>query len=365
MTPDDDTGIPARMPLTESLTDEARAEIQEAEQAETRSPMRSLEGEGGQPVGADWLVERPPPIEWFLQAPGERGPVGVMPVGTVGMLNAPGGSGKTFALTQLAVATATGSPWFGRDGWEVARPGRVFLGMGEEDRDMVRRRLHKALDHLAQSTGADFDTLARKAGENIVVPPFRGMGIALMGREDPSQWAAELASWLEANGPWSLIILDPLSRWGGPDVETDNHAATRAVELLESLTLTDDKPVVMVAHHTRKPSKDGGGLDQHSARGASALVDGARWVAVLERNEDADRRCLKVVKVSHAKRPDPLALLTEQDTAKGGCFNVASADEVKARHVEGSEWAGLPKETASTKADAKKAAEAGRGEYDV
>jgi len=335
------------------------AEHQAQEDAADRSPMRSLEGEGGQPVGAGWLVEKPPAVEWFLRIQGEREPVGVMPVGTVGMLNAPGGSGKTFALTQLAIATATGRPWFGRGGWEVARPGRVFLGMGEEDRDMIRRRLRKGLVHLAQSTGADFDTLAREAGERIVVPPFRGMGIALMGREDRTEWADQLSEWLKDNGPWSLIILDPLSRWGGPDVETDNHAATRAVELLESLTLTDDKPVVMVAHHTRKPSKDSTGLDQHSARGASALVDGARWVGVLERNDD-DRRCLKVVKVSHAKRPDPLALLTEQDTAKGGCFSVASAAQVKARHVKGDEWAGLPPADATPKADAKGAAIVGK-----
>jgi hypothetical protein len=77
-----------------------------------------------------------------------------------------------------------------------------------------------------------------------------------------------------------LIVLDPLSRFAGVETETDNAAATRFVQAIESLTEAPGNPTVLVAHHTTKTSRKGEdpALDATAARGASALTDGVRWV---------------------------------------------------------------------------------------
>ena len=100
-----------------------------------------------------------------------------------------------------------------------------------------------------------------------------------------------------------LIILDPLSRFAGPDSETDNSAATRFVQSVESLTKAPGNPAVLLAHHTPKSTrgKDTDSLDANAVRGASALVDGVRWAATLLADSSGDGDTIRTATLQLAK----------------------------------------------------------------
>ena len=86
-----------------------------------------------------WFTARIPPREWLVRVGGDVFAPGFLPRGEVGILAAPGSSGKTWALIALALAVATGRPWLGY--FTTNTPGRVaFLG-AEETENEIRRRI--------------------------------------------------------------------------------------------------------------------------------------------------------------------------------------------------------------------------------
>ena len=256
------------------------------------------------------LEDPPPPRRWLLrQSTGERADP-LFPRGKVGILSAAGGTGKSMALCGLALAVATGRPWLqaGRgplatDGYGVAEPGRVALLLAEEDRDEVRRRLFYAAQLMGLNAderkaavarlwigalaGVDVELVRRDEDRNVVeadnAPQLRERLREELARDLEARAADLAADLAEHAGPdgWALVIVDPLSRFGGVDTETDNGAATRAVQALEKLTGLPGGPSVMVAHHERKGSAKDASAGQEAIRGSSAIVDAARWVARL------------------------------------------------------------------------------------
>lgn len=271
----------------------------------------------GEVYGSSWLAELPPTRQCVLTRDGKP----FLVQGKVGLLLAPGGTGKTYALAQLAVAVATGGKWLGT--YEATK-GRVLLALGEEDAEELRRRIYYTAKGLGLS-----DHERAEIGRNMTVLGLSGRSLAMLGRTDKgepeaSAWFQEWRASLAAAGPWRCILLDPWSRWGGHDVETDNNAATRGVELLEELTQLDGSPTVLVAHHTRKKGKEEktSGADADAARGASALVDGARWacnlvrLGYLDMAEERPILALRVTKTNYTG-PAPELLLTRDETASG------------------------------------------------
>ena len=295
-------------PLLAKARREKRAEVANLEKLLAKPPLdlRPLAD-----VGPDWLADKLPPRAALLRRDGKA----FLVQGKVGLLLAPGGTGKTWALMQLAVAVATGGRWFGTFD---ATKGKVFLALGEEDAEEVRRRLYD----VAKALGLGEYERAEVA-RNLTALGLSGKSVALLGKSDrgepvPSAWFDDLKAALEAGGPWRCILLDPWSRWGGPDVELDNHTATRGVELLEELAALPGSPTVLVAHHTRKGSKEDAtsGADADSSRGASALTDGVRWVANLVRHKGDGGKLpltLNVSKHNHTAPSEPLDLVRDED----------------------------------------------------
>jgi hypothetical protein len=284
---------------------------------------------------AVWLTETPPPADPLMTWPDDRRASLLIASGRVGLLAAAGGTGKSFALVQLAFAIATGTTWLGR--YHAARKGRVLLALAEEDIDEIRRRMWAAARVFGHGEEASY--MLAEAARNIVPLPLMGQDVALLSRDGgPTAWHRTIVERLSAGGPWRAIILDPLSRWGGPDIETDAHAATRVIQLLEELTKLEGKPAVIVAHHTNKGAlnDDGATRTQAVVRGHSALVDGARWVGFLEsvrvadKNTNRSRLRLSVVKSNYGPKPEPLEL----KRAHGGTLEAMDWRELQLEREE-------------------------------
>lgn len=269
-------------------------------------------------LGVDWLDKPPPPVPALLTV-ADGSPF--VRSGIVASLLAAGGTGKTFALTQLAVSLASGARWL--DTYKPTEPGAVFLGMAEEDVDEVRRRLYQATRPLSPEQRA-------MVMRNVAAEGFAGRDVAFLRRTPDRDvgkagWFDTFKAGLVEGGPWRCIILDPWSRWGGVDAETDAHAATTGVRLLESLTTLPGNPTVFVAHHTRKPSKGQDAPDANDARGSSAFVDGGRCTLSLWRRPD-ELLSLRVTKTNGTVYA-PELILTR---ATGGTLRPATPAEIAA-----------------------------------
>jgi RecA-family ATPase len=275
----------------------ASSEGADSQEAETRlhehiKPARAVFN--GRRPGSGW-----PAPKWLLESHVYQGGAlvereGVMRAGIMGLLVAPGGVGKTAALVQLAVAVATGRDWLG---YHVAQTGKVLLALGEEDADEIGRRL----DGAAGAIGLN-DSECEALLDRIETLPAYGIDAAFLsslkgGELFPSPEYKALQKHMAANGPWSLIVLDPLGMFAGLKDENDNAGMNVLVRLIRQLTQLPGNPTVVLAHHTNKGAIFGE-HSQASSRGASALPDGVRWMASLERwRVEGDERNLVQLKV--------------------------------------------------------------------
>ena len=247
----------------------------------------------------------------------------LMPAGKVCMLAAPGGTGKTQLLFQLGVAVASGVRWL--ETYGVTKAGPVLLILGEEDEDEMHRRIRDA------TTGMKAWEFEPLISANLHVLSMCGQTAGMTDKEGEETDFYKILKEGLANWPdvaWSLIVLDPASRFLGPEAEIDNAAATRWIEAAERLTQIGSKPAVLFAHHTNKGAL-AGDTDQGAARGSSALTDGVRLQINLDlvtypqldaedkptgkRLRDPTRVILRVVKSNYGPVADPLFLLRDLD----------------------------------------------------
>lgn len=206
--------------------------------------------------------------------------------GIVGMLVGSGGVGKTHALVQLALSITTGIPWLGK--YPIEKVGYVFMGMGENSEEDVHRLLRKIVKGLFGEQTSFFDKdLLLEASKRLAMASFSGINSSFIYKGKPTQFYELLSHELKEKEPkegWSCIILDPISRFLGADAETDNAAATQFISFLERLILEfRGQPTILFGHHMSKNAQAARNTDQGAARGSSAITDGVRWQANLEK----------------------------------------------------------------------------------
>jgi hypothetical protein len=219
-------------------------------------------------IGAlGWLDTDPPEQEATLTRNGKLW----LPKGKTGMLVAKGGTGKTQALIQLAISVATGKQWLGM--FDIPKRGKVLIALGEEGPEDMQRRIWRAANGLNLS-----DNEKQLVKENVTALPLAGVRCSFLDKDNKETSSVSDFDIIVKEQPWSLIILDPASRFMGPDAEGDNASATRFIEVLESWAQLEHRPTVLFAHHSSKQFK--GAIDEQAmARGSSALTDGVRWQA--------------------------------------------------------------------------------------
>ena len=271
----------AAAPIEQEATAEPTQE-QATEEATEPSPIELKWAAA--PTG--WLSRAPKPRRWLLRHPTKNGVPcppgegdGLLPRGKVGLLLAEGGAGKTMAVTALALSLITGRNWLDHFVVGGEARGRVLLALGEEDMDEVHRRLWS----VCEAQGL-VDDERRAIEHNLCLLPLAGSECGLLeidakrqvrGTKHYAALLKMLRAHHEGDG-WALVVVDPLSRFSGVSIDLDNALATRVVQMLEALTGVKGNPTVIGVHHSSKTARREGGVD---ARGATALVDGVRWVA--------------------------------------------------------------------------------------
>lgn len=194
--------------------------------------------------------------------------------GKVGALIAPGGIGKNTWALQAAMAVSCPVPGGDLLNLAPSKTGKVFYLAAEDDALEHHHRGYAIRKYLPADARAAI-------AANFALSPCNRFNI--MANDDFTC----LQKYTEG---YRLIVLDTLSRIHQLD-ENSNGDMGFLIARLELLASTTGAAVLYV-HHTSKSSARDGLLDQQqAARGASALIDNARWCGYLARmTEDQAKR---------------------------------------------------------------------------
>ena len=210
---------------------------------------------------------------------------GVLRAGQIGILSASSKAGKTWSLMAAAFAVATGGRWFG---WNAAQGRVLYVNAELPDYDLESRLkvLCDALGLAGLPAGLDVWHLR---GRTMSIPQLLP---AILRRQ-------------REQGPYALILPDPLYRFGQGRDENDN--AVQALTMAELNELAErTSAAVLAAHHFSKGNKAGvDHLDR--ASGAGMFARAPDLIATLTAHEETDAYTLEATCRSFAK-PDPVVV---------------------------------------------------------
>ncbi len=228
---------------------------------------------------ADMLTTTPPRREYLVEE--------FLPYGITGAVVAPGGTGKSFLLMQLAVAVAASDGFLG---YRTPAPAGVLMMAAEDDRDEIHRRLAAVLDlgNLNRTNAFEMGRLDLIARNLHIVARVGDENRLTLRGPDGTISASPLVQQVIAAArqvpELRLIILDPVSRFRDGD-ENASSDATRFVEACERIR-KETGATVLLAHHARKGATGA----QDDIRGSSAFVDALRWAATLHKLTPEDAK---------------------------------------------------------------------------
>lgn len=218
----------------------------------------------------------------FLEsAPAERRMIvpGLLPLDIVGLLASTGGTGKSLLLYALGISTASGSPFLGH---QMAEVGGVLYLAAEDDEQELHRRGLRLLEHARESGWVDRSALAERLH---VVSRVAEINLLTAGREGEvvrTPLVDRLVATAKQIPDLKLILIDPVSRFRGGRANSEEDA-TAFVTALETLRAETGATVLAAVHVNKSSAREGGEADQSAVRGSSALVDGVRWSAHMQR----------------------------------------------------------------------------------
>ncbi len=188
--------------------------------------------------------------------------------GTVGALVAPGATGKSFWALEATMAVACSVAGGDLLGLKPKYTGRVVYFSAEEPEPVLIRRIHATGEHLNQES--------REAiADHLILEPILGRRLNIMDER-------HLARVIEFCADTRLIVLDTLSRIHHLD-ENDNGQMAQLISTLEYIATTTGASILYLHHVNKGSAKDGQTDQQQAARGASSLIDNARWCGFVAR----------------------------------------------------------------------------------
>ena len=219
-----------------------------------------------------------------------------IPKGTTSMIVAPGGTGKTWLVLQLAIRLA-------RE--DASR--KIFLWLSEDPEGIVKSRYKAIIDKIVVGRREAEDTQIDISTEDpLLLLESKGRAVGLS-----SKFYAMKRELRE----YDVIVIDPLLAFYGGD-ENDNSQARVFMQPFLNWARSENKSIIFL-HHSRKGDSTTGS----KARGAGAIVDAVRCVYDMDK---------VYIKKSDGKTLDPLNVHMRKLTLSKDNYGAA-------QHTEGFE----------------------------
>jgi hypothetical protein len=219
--------------------------------------------------------------------------------GTVTLLAAYAGSGKTWILIDLLAAVATGAKWLGKFQCEKARALYIDWENGVHE---VRRRIQGV-------TKARLGKGHRISRLGVCFEP---------GNVDTDEFEDRLSRLAEE---WDLIVIDPLKA-AAPGVSENDSEVRGVLDRLRRVARSTNCAIV-VAHHVGKNSKN---VDpREMPRGNSAIMDAVDAAFVVRLLKD---QAMKIVNAKSRNGPVVPPIFARIDDVGLGGVSVHVVDEV-------------------------------------
>ncbi len=208
--------------------------------------------------------------------------------GTVGILVAPGGTGKSMWALEACLGVAGEQANRALLELEMGTHGAASYLTVEDDESEIDARMLALAIHTGRDAYID-------ACERLTIDSRVGHGVDLVSQK----WLTHLRSLAKGR---TLLIVDTFSRLHGGS-ENDAGAMAAAVGSLELLA-RQEFCSILVLHHVGRLSALNERLgDKPRARGSSAITDNARWVAEMACDDDNDSIVrLGLVKANYGTR---------------------------------------------------------------
>jgi len=209
----------------------------------------------------EMITQEPPKPEYIIHG-FERG--------TVGIIAGAGGVGKSMYAIQLAFAVASGGKYNLLD-FKVPKQRKVVYVSAEDTLSMIHERVHVIAEKMEI---AEDD--AQKLSENlIIIDPFEG--------EESLTLEAFLETTKNEFKDIDLVIIDTFSHFLNGQDENSNSDMKVVMTSLQRVAKRTDTAILLLHHASKASVKDINGFGQQAVRGASAIVDHARYVVAMRR----------------------------------------------------------------------------------
>jgi len=197
-----------------------------------------------------------------------------IPIRTVSLVTAPGGTGKSWFVLQLAIRAI-----------KEGKINKSFLWLSEDPKEISKNRFNKVFDKVLKEE----DTRIKSKIDISDSPTIQ----FLYDDQRKVEVSPLLAHFKVKLQDYDLIILDPLIAFYGTD-ENNNSSARRFMQLFTEWANKENKTIIFIHHSTKNSTQ---------SRGASAFVDAVRTVYELDKIRDnngkekeSNKRIIKLTK---------------------------------------------------------------------
>lgn len=175
-----------------------------------------------------------------------------IPLGTITILSAPGGTGKTWLIVQLSLRFIIENP-----------NKKAFLWLSEDLESITKNRMNQVCSNILSNTLDDKFKNIVTTDSNPLPLLERDKGVFKMSSRF-EQLKVELRD-------YDLIVLDPLLAFYGGD-ENDNSQARLFMQPFMNWAKETNKSIIFLHHSSKSVGNEGA----NKTRGAGAFVDAAR-----------------------------------------------------------------------------------------